>query len=82
MWWLNYHGMLTIYGGNGWVLLVSGFVNKYTYFDVVRKYKLLVDEHVLKKREVGERAVKMVGIVFFFLSTSLSLKSPFENDPP
>ena len=44
MWWLNYHGMLTIYGGNGWVLLVSGFVNKYTYFDVVRKYKLLVDE--------------------------------------
>ena len=70
MWWLNYSikfapGMLTIYGGNGWVLLVSGFVNKYTYFDVVRKYKLLVDEHVLKKREVGKRAVKMVGIVFF-----------------
>ena len=55
MWWLNYHGMLTIYGGNGWVLLVSGFVNKYTYFDVVRKYKLLVDEHVLKKRGRRER---------------------------
>ena len=55
MWWLNYHGMLTIYGGNGWVLLVSGFVNKYTYFDVVRKYKLLVDERVLKKRGRRER---------------------------
>ena len=61
MWWLNYSikfapGMLTIYGGNGWVLLVSGFVNKYTYFDVlVTKYKLLVDEHVLKKRVRRER---------------------------
>ena len=55
MWWLNHHAMLTIYGGNGWVLLVSGFVNKYTYFDVVRKYKLLVDERVLKKRGRRER---------------------------
>ena len=70
MWWLNYHGMLTIYGGNGWVLLVSGFVNKYTYFDVVRKYKLLVDELVLKKR--GRRESSKNGGDSFFLSTSLS----------
>ena len=42
------------------------FLNKYTYFDVlVRKYKLLVDEHVLKKRGRRERTVEMVGIVFF-----------------
>ena len=32
------------------------------------------------KREVGERAVKMVGIVFFY--PLLSLKSRIENDPP
>ena len=71
MWWLNYHGMLTIYGGNGWVLLVSGFVNKYTYFDVVRKYKLLVDEHVLKKRGRRESS-KNGGDSFFFIHFSLS----------
>ena len=81
MWWLNYSikfapGMLTIYGGNGWVLLVSGFVNKYTYFDVVRKYKLQVDEHVLKKRG------KNGGDSFFYPLLSLSLKLPIENDPP
>ena len=79
MWWLNYHGMLTIYGGNGWVLLVSGFVNKYTYFDVVRKYKLLLDEHVLKKRGRRESS-KNGGDSFFY--PLLSLKSPIENDPP
>ena len=76
MWWLNYSikfapGMLTIYGGNGWVLLVSGFVNKYTYFDVVRKYKLLVvDEHVLKKRGRRESS-KNGGDSFFFIHFSL-----------
>ena len=69
MWWLNYHGMLTIYGGNGWVLLVSGFVNKYTYFDVVTKYKLLVDEHVLKKRGRRESS-KNGGVIFFFIHFS------------
>ena len=62
MWWLNYSikfapGFFYYLWGqwNRWVLLVSGFVNKYTYFDVVRKYKLLVDERVLKKRGRRER---------------------------
>ena len=55
-------------------------MNKYTYFDVVRKYKLLLDEHVLKKRGRRERAVKMVGIIFLY--PLLSLKLPIENDPP
>ena len=70
MWWLNYHGMLTIYGGNGWVLLVSGFVNKYIHILMQLENTNYYWMNMSLKREVGERAVKWWGQ--FFLSTSLS----------
>ena len=47
-------------------------MNKYTYFDVrVRKYKLLVDEHVLKKRGRRESS-NYGGDSFFYPLFSLS----------
>ena len=80
MWWLNHHAMLTIYGGNGWVLLVSGFVNKYIHILMQLENTNYQWMNMSLKREVGERAVKMVGDSFFY--PLLSLKSPIENDPP
>ena len=81
MWWLNYHGMLTIYGGNGWVLLVSGFVNKYIHILMQLENTNYQWMNMSLKREGGEREQQKWGQ--FFLSTSLrSLKLPIENDPP